>query len=240
MKSTKSAFAYSPFGNLKKMIQDRSIELYYDRHDRLDIPVVDDADPQEGEKLFQEAMEGVTPVARDDVEDVRIERKGVDGPKRNGDDEVIRHLENLVNRGEGFIVADTPEYVEGTGYCVRWDMAKRLHQGEFSIQSHIDLHGLTVEEAKTTFERFLKDSVMAGKRAVLVIHGRGRSSPSEPVIKNKVIEGLTSGPWRKWVMAFSSARSCDGGAGATYVLLRERPPTKRYRRLGTKGKKRNT
>jgi DNA-nicking Smr family endonuclease len=35
---------------------------------------------------------------------------------------------------------------------------------------------------------------------------------------------------RKWVIAFSSARSCDGGAGATYVLLRQRPLTMRFRK----------
>jgi DNA-nicking Smr family endonuclease len=103
----------------------------------------------------------------------------------------------------------------------------------------IDLHGLTAEEAHTTFEGFLKKSVMAGKRAVMVIHGRGRSSPSEPIIKNKVVEWLTGGPWRKWVMAFSSARTCDGGAGATYILLRERPVTKRYRNRGTRRTRKN-
>ena len=37
-----------------------------------------------------------------------------------------------------------------------------------------------------------------------------------------------AGVWRKWILAFTSARLCDGGTGATYVLLRERPYTKRY------------
>jgi DNA-nicking Smr family endonuclease len=31
-------------------------------------------------------------------------------------------------------------------------------------------------------------------------------------------------------MAFTSARLCDGGAGATYVLLRKHPATKRFKR----------
>jgi DNA-nicking Smr family endonuclease len=71
---------------------------------------------------------------------------------------------------------------------------------------------------------------MAGKRSVLIVHGRGLSSPSKPVLKAKVYEWLTSGQWRKWVIAFSSARSYDGGTGATYVLLRQRPLTKRFRK----------
>jgi DNA-nicking Smr family endonuclease len=110
------------------------------------------------------------------------------------------------------------------------EIAKRLHQGDFSIQTHIDLHGLRVGEAHEAFEQFLTESLRSGKRAVLIVHGRGLSSPAEPVLKSKVKEWLTLGPWRKWVIAFTSARACDGGAGATYVLLRQRPATKRYRR----------
>jgi len=78
--------------------------------------------------------------------------------------------------------------------------------------------------------RFLKEALSSGKRAVLIVHGRGLSSPEEPVLKTKVKEWLTSGRWRKWVMAFTSARACDGATGATYVLLRQRPATRRYRR----------
>jgi len=239
MKSAKTVLSYNPFENLRKMIQESSVDPTLHLCDNRTVPVGDGAEPQEEEELFQKAMEGITPIGRDGIAATRSENRSDDTLGTCGDDEVISHLENLINTGQGFIVAETPEYVEGTGYCVRRDAAKRLHRGEFSIQSHVDLHGLTVEEAKNAFERFLKDNVMAGKRAVLIIHGRGRSSPSEPVIKNKVIEWLSSGPWHKWVMAFSSARSCDGGAGATYVLLRERSLTKRFRRLVAKDKRGN-
>jgi DNA-nicking Smr family endonuclease len=78
----------------------------------------------------------------------------------------------------------------------------------------------------------LKWAVTTGKNGVLVIHGRGLSSPEEPKLKGKVVEWLTRGPWRKWVVAYASARSCDGGAGATYVLLRRYPATRRLRKSG--------
>jgi DNA-nicking Smr family endonuclease len=79
---------------------------------------------------------------------------------------------------------------------------------------------------KKHFEMFMDDSVNQGKRTVLVIHGRGLSSPAEPVLKTHVYKWLTRGRWRRWVAAFASARSCDGGTGATYVLLRPNPLTK--------------
>ena len=128
------------------------------------------------------------------------------------------------------MVSDTPEYIEGSGYCVNPAIIKRLHRGDFSIQDYIDLHGLNVEDAKGVFEKFLKEAIKTDKRAVLIVHGRGLSSPSEPVLKSKVMAWLTCSRWRKWIIAFSSARLCDGGAGATYVLLRQRPLTKSQRK----------
>jgi DNA-nicking Smr family endonuclease len=142
----------------------------------------------------------------------------------------VLKLRDLVRHGIGFEVADTPEYIEGTMYQTPPEIARRLHQGDFSIQAYIDLHRFHAADAKETLERFLKLSVTTGKTGVLIVHGRGLSSPSEPVLKQKVVEWLTRGPWRKWVMAYATARSCDGGAGATYVLLRRRPVSKRLKK----------
>jgi len=181
-------------------------------------------------ELFLEAMADVEPIDRENrLEPSCIPCISIDS-EDDSDDETMQQLSNLVNSGEGFVVSDTPEYIEGTGYNIHPEIPKRLHRGDFSIQSHIDLHGFDVEDAGKAFENFIKDSITTGKRAVLVVHGRGLSSPGKPVLKTKVIEWLTRGPWRKWVIAFSSARSCDGGTGATYVLLRQRPLTKRFRK----------
>ena len=180
--------------------------------------------------MFRQAMDGVKPVER---EAPRAKEKGAVSPGgfRTGDDsESLSRLTALVERGVGFVVSDTPEYMEGTGYNVPLEFARRLHRGDFSIQAHIDLHGLNAGDAKEMFDRFLRDAIAAGKRAVLIVHGRGLSSTDEPILKNKVREWLTSHFWRKWIIAFASARACDGGAGATYVLLRQRPATKRYGR----------
>jgi DNA-nicking Smr family endonuclease len=135
-----------------------------------------------------------------------------------------------VKSGEGFTISDTSEYMEGIGYGVKHEIAQRLHRGDFSVQDHLDLHGLSAQEAFEAFEAFMKEALLLGKRAVLIVHGRGLSSRDMPVLKVKVKEWLTSGAWRKWVVAFTSARACDGGAGATYVLLRAQPVTKRHRK----------
>ena len=187
--------------------------------------------PSVNEKdLFMEAMAGVEPIARNDCMVHDTTPRPPQTPEYDCDAETLLQLEKLIKHGEGFVVADTPEYIEGTGYNVHPELTKRLQRGDFSIQAHLDLHGLGVESAKNAFDKFFKDAITTGKGAVLIVHGRGLSSPAEPVLKTKVVEWLTCGPWRKWVVAFTSARSFDGGAGATYVLIRQRPITKSQRK----------
>lgn len=220
MKPPKSSFTFSPFESLKDRLKSRT-------GPSPDAPPASREEeaprPECDEQAFLEAMEDVMPLRREDRAVRSAGVRPVDLPERAGEDDALAALRELVRNGKGFVVADTPEYIEGTGYQGSLGLARRLHRGDFSIQAHLDLHGMNVEEAREALERFLKETVSSGRKAVSVIHGRGLSSPAEPVLKYKVIEWLTSGPWRKWVIAFASARACDGGAGATYVLLRRRP-----------------
>ncbi|HIJ55949.1 MAG TPA: DNA mismatch repair protein MutS [Deltaproteobacteria bacterium] len=232
MKPSEPSDKIKSFQELKNLLDSESVSLRsYTPEDIIEEPDEKPAtDPDIEKQLFLDAVADVTPLP----EATRVSGKTSDKlPKADEvdpDSEVMDQLENLVKYGSGFVVSSTPEYIEGTGYRVNPNITRRLHQGEFSIQEHIDLHGMSVESAKEAFEAFLKNALLTGKRAVLIVHGRGLSSPAKPVLKTKVYEWLTSGPWRKWVMAFSSARLCDGGAGATYVLMRNRPLTKRYRK----------
>lgn len=229
MKDSDSPLTHNPFGALGTLLGSTplprnppSVHIKMDKNPS--------ADPECNEKVFLEAVKDVHPMPKN--RRVR-ENGGTKLPKTERitpEKGVMVQLENLVKYGEGFIISDTPEYMEGTGHDIHPEFARRLHQGDFSIQAHIDLHGLSVAEAWDAFEAFLKGAVASGKRAVLIIHGRGLSSPGEPVLKNKVSEWLTRGHWRKWVIAFASAQSYDGGTGATYVLLRHRPVSKRTRK----------
>ena len=246
MRTSKSSGAFKPFKELKELLEKKSLksapshpvghvekQVLKTCNSQQDLSKPDenipDKHPCENELFFKE-MADVAPIPREN----RIEHRSNSGPPAGPDHdfeyETLLKLNNLVKFGTGFVVADTPEYIEGRGYNVHPEITKRLHRGDFSIQAHIDLHGLGVEDARNAFEIFLKDSITIGKKAVLIVHGRGLSSPDKPVLKTEVVRWLTCGPWRKWVIAFSSARSCDGGAGATYVLLRRRPLTKRYRK----------
>ena len=230
MKSSKIKGLHRPFEDLKMLLDSRSIPLKTATgSEKPYIPKPED-DPDQEREIFEAAMADVKRMPQDTRADPEFQPVLVSGPDKTDDSEVLLHLSELIKNGKGFVVADTAEYVEGTGYNVNRAITRRLHSGEFAIQDHIDLHGQTVESAQTLFDRFFKESIAGGKRMILIIHGRGLSSPADPVIKTKVIEWLSTGPWRKWVMAYASARLCDGGAGATYVLLRNRPATKRMKK----------
>jgi len=236
MKSFKSSFTFKSFQDLKALLENRPLP-FPERPRAAPIVPEEEQNPEMEEQLFKKAMEGVRPILRGNYIQRIFQIEFPESSRDKEDAEILEKLADLVKYGRGFNVADTPEYIEGTNYHVHPGVAKRLHRGEYSIQAFVDLHGLFAEDAKEVFEKFLKWAVTTGKTGVLVVHGRGLSSPSEPVLKKKVVEWLTHGPWRKWVAAYASARICDGGAGATYVLLSPRPVSKRLKK-GAGAKKR--
>lgn len=85
------------------------------------------------------------------------------------------------------------------------------------IDARLDLHGLTSREAESALEAFFTAAERSGCRKVLVVHGRGLHSESEPVLASLV---------RRWLERRPSAgRSAyadasKGGNGATWVLLK--------------------
>jgi DNA-nicking Smr family endonuclease len=137
------------------------------------------------------------------------------------DDEALARLAELV-AGEGeFDLADADEFVEGAVRGFDERVRRKLRAGAFSTQAHVDLHGLTRDEARAALERFVEQAKLSGHRCVLVVTGRGLHSRDQvPVLKAGVQAWLSRGRLARHVLAFCTARPQDGGAGALYVLLR--------------------
>jgi DNA-nicking Smr family endonuclease len=210
-----------PFAALGKLLDLKKIRL---PEVHLPEPSSRPLTPAEEKALFEAAMADVVPLAqRSRMVPRRPAPKQPRLPVEDPDADVVRQLKMLVETGQGFALPHTAEYVEGGCSWVPPEVFRRLHGGHFSLQGHVDLHGMGVETARTAFDRFMKRSVASGRRAVLVVHGRGRCSPGPPVLKRNLFLWLTRGPWKRWVIAFTSARACDGGTGATSVLLRRHP-----------------
>lgn len=176
--------------------------------------------------LFQEAMADVTPLS--DSKKLFISHNSNYKKIKNmccpePEEKAKAELKALIQGKGDFRIADTPEYMEGLAPGVHKCIVEKLHNRCFSYQDYIDLHGLCVDAAYEAFNEFMKTSIEKGLGCVLIIHGRGKSSPGIPKLKHAVRFWLTRTFWRKWVLAFSSAQIYDGGAGATYVLLSRKP-----------------
>jgi DNA-nicking Smr family endonuclease len=135
--------------------------------------------------------------------------------------ETAAALADLVAGRAPFELFDTGEYSEGIAQGIDRRLLTRLKRGDYSVQAHADLHGLTATQARAQVAAFVAESRREGRRCVLFVHGRGlRSKDHVPVLKERLKTWLSRGSIGRQVLAFCTARPADGGAGAMYVLLR--------------------
>ena len=176
-----------------------------------DIPEVAD----EEKALFRRAMADAKPLAGHYVEP---ERRRVPAKARftRADERAV--LGEILQSPSDDIEADSADalrfYRNGIGHRT----FRKLARGKFSIQDEIDLHGMTVSEARDSLHCFVESALSRGLTCVRVVHGKGRGSGhGGPILKRKVDIWL-----RQWdaVLAYVSARPADGGTGAAYVLLK--------------------
>jgi DNA-nicking Smr family endonuclease len=167
--------------------------------------------------LFREATRGVRPLANDRSPPPRGKP-----PARarftRADRTAI--LEESLEAPPDEASAATGETVTFARAAVQDAVVRKLRRGHYRIQAELDLHGLTVREAKAVLREFLAEGLELRLTCVRIIHGKGlRSGPRGPVLKStvSVILQRTAG-----VLAFVSARAVDGGTGALYVLLSSR------------------
>jgi DNA-nicking Smr family endonuclease len=176
-------------------------------------------DVKTDEEIFLEAMTDV----RENKEFRKIPYQSppatkITTPQQEDD---VKVLEAVVLGKKKIRLSDTGEYIEWTRPGARKDLARRLHKGDFSVQDCIDLHGLTLAEAEEALIEFFREALSRQYSCIKVVHGRGLKSPHGPVLK-EAFKKLLRGPFRKWVLAYATAKDCDGGLGATYVLLKLR------------------
>ncbi len=139
----------------------------------------------------------------------------------NEDTLVREELLALVRGERPLAVVEDEDSHTGKAKDVSFALVERLKRGGFAYRRHLDLHGLTREAAHAALIDFLTSARRDGERCVLVVTGRGRRSPAGlSVLRETLPRWLARAPLAAHVLAFATARQVDGGAGATYVLLR--------------------
>ncbi|HCW90109.1 MAG TPA: DNA endonuclease SmrA [Marinobacter sp.] len=102
---------------------------------------------------------------------------------------------------------------------VQHGVFRKLRLGQYAIEARLDLHRMTVEEARREVFGFVRDCVRYGLRSVIILHGKGERNPDGIAqLKSYLAKWL---PELEDVLAFHSAQKHHGGTGAVYVMIRK-------------------
>jgi DNA-nicking Smr family endonuclease len=180
---------------------------------------------REGDPDFRAAVKDVAPIrASKRVEPFRNPPAPIPAKRLEDEQAVLDELARLALRGrEAPSINQTSDDVEIEDDCVFLrpglprDILRKLRRTHWVIQDHLDLHGLTGDEAALETAKFLSECKRLGLRCVRIVHGKGlRSKGREPVLKRRIRKLLTR---RDEVLAFVEPRATEGGGGAVVVLL---------------------
>jgi DNA-nicking Smr family endonuclease len=161
--------------------------------------------------MFMDAIAGAVPLSGDVRDRVRIE------PRPTG--AAAPALREVVPPAIELAIDASGEHVVARAPGVNRAQLAELRRGRFRPEASLDLHGKTISEADEALRRFLAESARNRRRVVLVIHGRGLHSGGPAVLRDAVIGALV-GPLSGFVHCLATAAPADGGAGATYVMVR--------------------
>jgi len=167
--------------------------------------------------LFRSSMADVTPLGREEkVEHERLLPRPIPTQRLLDDRETLR--DSLSDHPLWDPATETGDELSYARNGIGMQTLRKLRRGHWVTQAELDLHGLTVAEARELLVEFLNLCVRRGLRCVRIIHGKGlRSKNREPVLKQKVGRWLMQ---RDEILAFCQARRADGGGGAVVVLLK--------------------
>jgi DNA-nicking Smr family endonuclease len=101
---------------------------------------------------------------------------------------------------------------------VQHQVFARLKNGQYPIEGSLDLHRLSVKEAREAVFKFFHLADAKRWRTVLIAHGRGEQSATPARLKSYVARWLSQMPQ---VIAYSSADRRHGGTGAVLVMVKK-------------------
>jgi len=129
-------------------------------------------------------------------------------------------MRSLVSEGLRFESTDDGQRLEGRRVDVDPRELRRLRRGEHAIDGTLDLHGMSLTEAREAVSAFVRKRGSEGDRVVAIIHGKGSHSPrGVAVLRGEIGAWLSDGRAARHVMAFATAPDDHGGTGAVLVLL---------------------
>ena len=98
---------------------------------------------------------------------------------------------------------------------------RKFRLGKYPVEGRLDLHRMTVTQAKREVESFIQEAIAGDHRTILILHGKGDRNPDpkrQAVLKSYLAKWLKE---INSVLAYHSALQQHGGRGAVYVMLKK-------------------
>jgi DNA-nicking Smr family endonuclease len=172
------------------------------------------------DEIFREAMNGIHRASW--RHDPHPSSQPIPIPTGDPDSENLRLMQTAIEENSPVPVLDHPEYIEGWIGVAGRRFLPKLRNGLYSIQGQLDLHGYNRIEAQIAVEDYIAGMSRLQSCCVKIIHGRGINSPTDKAtLKESLQRLLMTRRMSRYVVAYASAPSCDGGVGAVYILLRQ-------------------
>jgi len=163
--------------------------------------------------LFDTAMKDVKPLPKTTYAPAHHKKKKLPT------NQIIDEYEAINYQLSDVQVRHSIQSDEKISYCSNGVQAKflrKLRTGKIPIEDHLDLHGLTTDQARQQVSNFIYDCQSLNYKCVIIIHGKG-SIKNPAILKSMLNHWLRQIPD---VLAFSSAQEQHGGNGAVYVLIK--------------------
>lgn len=181
-----------------------------------DTSETDSALPDDDRDALAEFLSGVTPSKPSSRVPTPSQAPSDEPLQSRADEEAV--MDTLLDLGSEDMELEQGDELQWRVPGLQSTVFRKLRRGHYVVAASLDLHGMTVAEAKPEVVRFLDEAHARDQRCIKIIHGKGlRSRHRGPVLKNKLAVWLKR---RKDVLAYVSAPQRDGGTGAVYVLLR--------------------
>ncbi len=169
--------------------------------------------------LFLQQMKGVTPIKVEEkvaLATPQQDKVSIETRRKAATAELAKDKNFL--SGEYIEPVDPLAVIEFKRDGVQNGVYRNLRLGKYQIDARLDLHHMTIDQARNAVFQFIKDCMNHDIRCALITHGKGEGRNLPAQLKSCMAHWLPQFPE---ILAFHSAQKQHGWVGATYVLLRK-------------------
>ena len=124
------------------------------------------------DSLWERLKQSITPINRDDVS---IFEKAQKPLKKT-------HIKPLTPKSTSTIASKREHYIQIIDRVTQ----RKINKGKIKIDGKLDLHGMSVAQAHTAFNAYIRQAVSQGKKHIIIVTGKGNREKGTGVIRREL------------------------------------------------------